>query len=285
MAQSALEVANSALIKLGASVTVVSLSSDTTKEAQTCNSRLEICKRAVLRAHPWNFATKRDTISKLDTAVITSITPSGGTQTVLNVIGHGFSLGDWIMVSSSAGTNIAGFTGGPYKVSNVSSANQFSIYLAPSSWTSSTFVADNTCFLSNAFDFTYRIALPTDCLRVLFVNETTSGDDWRVEGRYLVTDDADNDIRYIFDVTDYTVMDIQFYEALAHYLAWDICFNITQSNELKDQLLRDYKASLSMARFSDATEDSQQKLEATEWVAARFSPITEANVFFPGSGI
>lgn len=57
MASSAVEICNSALIKVGAD-RIVSLTEDN-QRARLCNEQYEKHRDDLLRAHPWNFATKR----------------------------------------------------------------------------------------------------------------------------------------------------------------------------------------------------------------------------------
>jgi hypothetical protein len=59
----AVEVANSALSKIGAS-TIVSLDDDT-KEARLCKLRIDPIRRIVLRMHPWNCAIDRVLLAPL----------------------------------------------------------------------------------------------------------------------------------------------------------------------------------------------------------------------------
>jgi hypothetical protein len=63
MAESKVEIANSALIKLGAQ-TIMSFD-DMTKEARLIKTRYTPCLKACLRNHIWNFAIKRVTLSPL----------------------------------------------------------------------------------------------------------------------------------------------------------------------------------------------------------------------------
>jgi len=63
MAQSIIEICNSALTKIG-SESILSLS-DGSKTATTCKERYEACKKYVLRRHPWNCAIKRSILSPL----------------------------------------------------------------------------------------------------------------------------------------------------------------------------------------------------------------------------
>jgi hypothetical protein len=76
-------------------------------------------------------------------------------------------------------------------------------------------------------------------------------------------------VKYVKDVTDYALMDPLFYEVLSAQLAWDVCFQLTQSNELKHQLWQDLRSLLGHAKFVDATEDSLQTFESNDWITAR----------------
>lgn len=65
MAASWIEIANSALVKLGAK-TIISLD-DGSKEADLCKLRLDPCRDTVLRMHPWNCAMRRVQLAPLVT--------------------------------------------------------------------------------------------------------------------------------------------------------------------------------------------------------------------------
>ena len=58
-----IEICNSALIKIGADV--INALSDDTKGANLCKTSFSNCRKIVLRAHPWNCATKRVVLSPL----------------------------------------------------------------------------------------------------------------------------------------------------------------------------------------------------------------------------
>lgn len=52
------EICNRALIRLGAD-TIVDINEQSSKEARLCNILYNQVRKELLRAHPWNFATKR----------------------------------------------------------------------------------------------------------------------------------------------------------------------------------------------------------------------------------
>ena len=63
MAESAVQICNNALIKLGAN-TITSLSDDT-KPARLCNKIYTVLRDDLLRSHPWNFAIGRSSLAQL----------------------------------------------------------------------------------------------------------------------------------------------------------------------------------------------------------------------------
>jgi hypothetical protein len=57
-----IDICNLALDHLGAEY-ITSLSEDT-PQAIACNQQYDICRRSLLRAHPWNFASKRASLAE-----------------------------------------------------------------------------------------------------------------------------------------------------------------------------------------------------------------------------
>lgn len=265
MAQSALETANAALIKLGNS-TITALS-DTSKEATTANARIDVVKKALLRMHPWAFARNK-IVSEVITLTVTAISNNAGNAqiTITGASDHNFVAGNYVYFTSTSA--VSGISG-PYAVLSDDSATQFTIDLTYASI--SGFVASQTtCWKSVAFDWVYLLAAPTSCLRILKVTDSVGNDvDYSVEAGGIATSSDTVYVKYIKDVTDYTLMDTLFYECLSTYLAWDICLQLSQSSEIRDQLWKDFKHLLAQARFVNATEDSQQAFEANDWITAR----------------
>lgn len=257
MAQSALECANAALIKLGNS-TISSLS-DTSKEATTCNARIDVVKKALLRAHPWNFAINR---TKAEAVVLTISVLTPASDAVIDVTGaadHGLVAGDWVYIDGY----------GPVQVVVDLAVDQFSVDVSYTDLVAAGVEVGDTCWKSVASDWAYLLTPPTSWLRILGVTNGTADVDYRMEAGGIATNSDTVYVKYIKDVTDYTLMDTLFYEALSAYLAWDICFQITQSNELKDQLWKDYRAIVAQAKFVDATEDAQQSFDSNNWIESR----------------
>jgi hypothetical protein len=135
-----------------------------------------------------------------------------------------------------------------------------------------------------AFGYTYQYALPTDpyCLRVLeFSNGSMSypqdnmfsnrgGPVFVIEGRKLLTDEGTAQIKYIARVTDPQEYDASLVEALSARLATEIAYAVTGSTSVVQLVTAIYDEKMREARFVDATEGAPQKLEASDFIDARF---------------
>jgi len=135
-----------------------------------------------------------------------------------------------------------------------------------------------------AFGYAYQYALPTDpyCLRVTeFTNGTLSypqdnmfnnsgGPVFVIEGRKLLTDEAIAKIKYVSRVTDPQQYDANLIEALAARLAMEIAYAVTGSTTMVQVTASLYEEKLKEARFVDGTEGAPQKLEASDFIEARF---------------
>jgi hypothetical protein len=138
--------------------------------------------------------------------------------------------------------------------------------------------------LSDAPEWGYTMAyqLPTDCLRVVQVNDiwqvpglsdSMGGPDsepYKIEGRTIVTDfTAPLYLRYIKRVTDTGEFDAAFSETLAIDLAFNGCEAITQSNTKKESLREDLKASIRMAIRANAIELPPEEIPDDSWMLSR----------------
>lgn len=272
MALTLLQVANAALYKLGA-VTIAAIGEES-KEGLACNARLDPCKQSLLRMHPWNFATKRKVITPPSAVTLTTpFVEYVSTNTIkFTVASHSFVAANYI-TGASTGVSEAN---GTFEVASVTATTV--TCTAPGVTSITGTPAAGTIRLSPAFDYSYLYTLPSDLLRLLSINDLETSTDWRVEGRTILSDtDVSLDVKYIYDVTDYSIMDPHFQECLAHYLAWDICDHITGDDAKKRDLWTDLHGGdgkvgmLPRGRFSDATEDSQQTMQTNDWLLARLS--------------
>ncbi len=116
--------------------------------------------------------------------------------------------------------------------------------------------------------FSKQFQVPTDCLRILETDVPEA--EWQKEGNVLVTDASDINIRYISKITEVAKWDTCFCESFACRLAHDICYAITQSNTLKDELFKEYRYWIGEARSFDGQEGGTRQVYANQWLNARY---------------
>ena len=134
---------------------------------------------------------------------------------------------------------------------------------------------------SPAFGFTNQFTLPTDpyCLRVLSFwsknvdSEVAAYDSqvaFKIEGRKVLTDNAECQITYIGRITDTEQYDSLLSSAVAYRLASETAYAITGSNSLSQNMEQLYSLRLREARSIDAMEGTPDKLIADDFINIRF---------------
>lgn len=123
-----------------------------------------------------------------------------------------------------------------------------------------------------AWGFSYQYLLPTGpeparCLRVCRVDGC---DEYRVEGRRLLTDTAPPlAILYIGEITDPADFDPLLSDAIAARLAVYLAANITESASRVEAMRAHYRDTLALARTADAQEGTPELLDPDIWLASR----------------
>ncbi|MGH8595149.1 MAG: hypothetical protein ACREXT_00670 [Gammaproteobacteria bacterium] len=122
------------------------------------------------------------------------------------------------------------------------------------------------------FFYAHAFLLPSDCLRPIF--PPIYGLDWKVELHTgvpaILTNFGDTlELRYVARITDATVFDALFVEALACKIAWHLCEAITQSNSKKQAVQSEYVLAMREARKMNAIEIGVQISPPDEWLLAR----------------
>lgn len=120
-----------------------------------------------------------------------------------------------------------------------------------------------------AFKWAHKFQLPNDCLRVVATDIPLPTVEWAVEGRFLLCNYASVSIEYIKKVTEVGKFSPAFCELLALKIAADICYSITQSVTLSEQMLKRYEAALRTTRSYSAQESSGERVYADSWLLAR----------------
>jgi len=120
------------------------------------------------------------------------------------------------------------------------------------------------------WEYTYKYALPGDCLRVLRMKEEDdNGYAWKVEGRAVLTDATTCSIRYIYRCTVVNNYDALLCSALAARLAAEIAYPLTQSNTLLKAMWDLYRLKIAEARSADAQEGTPDTVMEDTWLDAR----------------
>ena len=133
-----------------------------------------------------------------------------------------------------------------------------------------------------SWGYTTLYQLPTDCLRVVQVNDMwvvpgladyTSGPDsepYKITGRRIETDiGAPLKLRYIKRVTDPAQFDAAFVEVFASDLADQVCEALTQSNTKREATRAVLRQSLLEAVRSNAIELPPEAIPDDSWVLSR----------------
>jgi hypothetical protein len=99
--------------------------------------------------------------------------------------------------------------------------------------------------------------LPSDFLK--YVQDDFSAPPPLIEGNNIVEWDDSFNLRYVAQITDPTICDSQFVEAVAWFLAADICYAMTESTEQQQNLYKSYTVALSKAKFYASGDTANQQ--------------------------
>tara|TARA_R110000822_G_scaffold109543_1_gene239412 strand:- start:3140 stop:3742 length:603 start_codon:yes stop_codon:yes gene_type:complete len=132
-----------------------------------------------------------------------------------------------------------------------------------------------------AFEFSYQYNLPSDCLRVLQMDDMSTL--YKIEGGKLLTDDGTAKILYLARVEDVNLFDAMFVEALSARLAAELSVTLSESNTLYSNMMEMYQRKISDARSMDAQESGYIEIVADTWLDSRVSYGGGATVSVNGS--
>lgn len=126
------------------------------------------------------------------------------------------------------------------------------------------------------FGWSYRYAIPSDCLRVLklrydgeFENPSIRHE---VEAGYILCDQATSlYLLYIFQITDTTKFDPNFVEALAARLAMKAAHRFTGKQSMVQVAASFYADAIAEARLTNAIEGTPERPYDDDVIAARYS--------------
>jgi hypothetical protein len=132
-----------------------------------------------------------------------------------------------------------------------------------------------------AFGYEYQYQLPSDFLRLDMINDQfpsvvmdnyigAEALDYVLEGKKVLTDfEAPLYVRYIAQITDPNMWDINFREALACRIAAELAEDLTQSNQKRQLAWDEYKQAISKAIRTNAIERLPVQPPDDSWVVGR----------------
>ena len=113
--------------------------------------------------------------------------------------------------------------------------------------------AQLTISTTPAWGYSYAFALPSDCLRILEIEDAV---EHKIENGNLLADVDAVNIKYIYQETDPTKYDTLLVSAMAAALAAELAYPITRSDSRQDAAWKLFAEKLRLARMVDAQEDS-----------------------------
>lgn len=124
-----------------------------------------------------------------------------------------------------------------------------------------------TATTAPTFGFSYAFTLPTDCLRVLMIEDDQTIP-FKVESGVLLTDESTCKISYIKRITPDDA-DSLLLEAISARLAATIAFPLTNSTSASEAMWKLYEKKLDEAQSVDAFEGTAPQMSNDDWINSR----------------
>jgi len=132
-----------------------------------------------------------------------------------------------------------------------------------------------------AFGFAYQYNVPSDCLRVLQMENMDMF--YKIESGKLLTDEGTAKILYLARVEDVNLFDAMFVEALSARLAAELSVTLSESNTLYSNMMEMYQRKVADARSMDAQESGYLEVVADTWLDSRSGYSSGSGVSVNGS--
>ena len=118
-------------------------------------------------------------------------------------------------------------------------------------------------------DYTYEYILPTDFLKLLTINESTT-EDFEIRGDKLYSDNDEIEIKYLADIEDFTFMPPMMAEALACLLASELAVVLTGDKQIKLNFYQEFQIKAREAYWLDMEQykEDEFNIDEDEWVSA-----------------
>jgi len=232
---SKLDIVNRALVRVG--TTTIRNLEDPNIGAKTALLMYQSAEDIVMRSHPWACAvTKKALIS---------------TDDIDRIPGGEYLLGDYCINNGilylCTGSGITALSDGP----NTEALN----------------IRDGTAYWDalaqchdNASGFTGEYIYPSDCQRVLAVND----EPYQIMGWFIYTNTTDPIARYIQKIINVETFDSLMSDAISAKLAVMIAPAFGQ-NAIVMQLIQEYQLALRLARNESASESKEEPAQEKLW--------------------
>lgn len=114
------------------------------------------------------------------------------------------------------------------------------------------------------FKYAYQYHLPNNpyCLKPLFMSSPENDDDWKVQGRMLLTDRDGVYLQYIFRQTDVSAFTSLFVICLEYFLAHRMAYAVTGSRAVAADMYELFLNALADAQSVDAQTGYPEDFEA-----------------------
>ena len=132
-----------------------------------------------------------------------------------------------------------------------------------------------------AFGFAYQYNVPSDCLRVLQMENMDMF--YKIESGKLLTDEGTAKILYLARVEDVNLFDAMFVEAFSARLAAELSVTLSESNTLYSNMMEMYQRKVADARSMDAQESGYLEVVADTWLDSRSGYSAGSGVSVNGS--
>jgi hypothetical protein len=183
--------------------------------------------------------------------------------------GHGGTVGDEVYVAGIGGTTELN---GRYFLVRGTTGTTLTIDVDSSAYTAFATAGTVARVLGSLWDWTAQVVLPSDCLRVLEVEDDDAAE-WAIEaGGVLCVDElaeVPTDIRYISRVAVVSTYDSLFVDAFAARIAAELAIPLAQDTALHQTQLALYDAKIAEARAKDALEQTPPDFDEDEWIVVR----------------
>lgn len=269
MAATHTEIANLAIAHLGGRA-LTALATDTTQQAASLRkwynpdggTPVYTALDEILRAHPWNFATKRkrQTISYTALSGGSAIADNGSGLIRVTSSSHGRTTGDRVYIKDVEGATVAN---GQWYVTVINS-NAFDLNDSEFSGTYTASTGEWVLIPQFAYDFQHTP--PTDCLRPLSINADggqteDDGSDFLYEQSLILCDDETINLKYIARITTATSYPADFVTAFSYLLASYIASDTSGASGQATQMRQFYEqAIVNKTKARDTAEGKGRRI-------------------------